>query len=182
MAAWIFWRSRQSCVIVWLSPDRAYVARYRSAPRKFRTLPHISGCDRTPRWRSSVRLLRIQARTDQSVRNASLVEADRNRPIGPGWHFLGTAIEGIRRLGPAARPAVSALLKALADSHPRVRFAAVVALVAVLPAGDARRREAVPSLRRLLADQPQTLAGGLATGAVEVTVPRPVRRRRVLAD
>ena len=63
---WIFWRSDESCVIVSLTADRAFVARCRSMPRKFWTLPHISGCDRTPTRRSSVRLLRFRC-PDRSV-------------------------------------------------------------------------------------------------------------------
>ena len=83
-----FFRHRaQSCVIVSLTPGRARVARRRSMPRKFWTLPRTSGCDRTPLRRSSVRLLRHQSRIARS-RSADLVkEADRVRPIGPGWHF-----------------------------------------------------------------------------------------------
>ena len=56
-------------------------------PRKFRTLPHISGCDLPALRRSSVRLLRSEPRTDRSCAVRLDPEADQKRSIGPGGIF-----------------------------------------------------------------------------------------------
>jgi hypothetical protein len=87
-------------------------------------------------------------KVDRAIALATLVDALRS----PSCRVRETAVVGLGRLGPSARPAAPGLIGALADPYPRIRSRAAAALVSVLPPGDSGRQSALPALRQLLRD------------------------------
>jgi len=85
----------------------------------------------------------------------------------PSYRIRETAVRGLGRLGPSARPALSALIAAMADPEAEIRGQAAGALIVVLAPGDAGRAQAAPALMRLLGDHSPTVRMRAATTLVE---------------
>ena len=82
----------------------------------------------------------------------------------PSFRIRETAVMGLGRLGPAAKPAVKALLATCADPRPYVAAAAARQLSAILLPTDPDRAVAVPTLTGMLGDRsPQVRLGAAMT-------------------
>jgi HEAT repeat protein len=101
------------------------------------------------RWEAIQEMWSGEAGVDEQTALVTLVDALHS----PSRRIRETAVAGLGRLGPAARPAAPALIGALADPEAEIRRRAAEVLVAVLSEGDAGRDEARPALVRLLGDR-----------------------------
>ena len=118
--------------------------------------------DPTRRWQRAIRddqngALRWQAVNemtqgkgiDPATALATLTDALRS----PSPRIRESAVVGLGRLGPAARPALGSLLATFADPQAQIRALAARQLMAILPPGDPGRAVALPALKRLLSDR-----------------------------
>lgn len=102
------------------------------------------------RWEALGQMTATKGRPiDPATALATLTAALRS----PSWRIRETAVMGLGRLGPAARPALGALLATCDDPRPHVGAAATRQLSAILPPGDPGRAAALPALRRMLGER-----------------------------
>ena len=105
--------------------------------------------DGAARWQALDQMVRRDAKVDRTTALATLADALRS----PSPRVRETALAGLGRLGPEARPAASSMMATLADPRPHIRALAVDQLGRVFLPGDPGREDALPTLIRMLDDR-----------------------------